>query len=213
MSRTCCQITDAQFDEGVAKQNLKDYLSRGPAKHTKLILQAVRSLRLKNASLLDVGGGIGIIHHELMQDVVERAVHVDASSAYLKIAKEESAKRGAADAVQFIHADFTDVETEIEEVDIVTLDRVVCCYPDFQRLLTAAGRHGRRALALTYPQETWYFKAVSRLANFVQRLRKDPFRVFIHPVAQMESLLRELGFARTQTKRIFLWEMSLYEKK
>lgn len=212
MPCNCCEITDSQFDESTAKQNLRNYLKNGPAKQTKLILQAVRSLKLRNVSLLDVGGGIGTIYHELMQDVVDNVIHVDASSAYLKVAKEESIKRGKLDSIKFIHADFTEVEKEIDKVDIVTLDRVVCCYPNFRGLLTAAGKHGKHALVMTYPQETWYFKIILSFVNFIQQLRKDPFRVFIHPIAKMESLLSELGFSRTQTKKLFLWEMSLYEK-
>ncbi|MBL8050777.1 MAG: class I SAM-dependent methyltransferase [Anaerolineales bacterium] len=213
MPCNCCEITDSQFDESRAKDDITDYRKIGPAKQTKLILEAVRYLQLKNASLLDVGGGIGAIYHELMQDVVSNVIHVDASSAYLKVAKEESVKRGKVDFIKFIHADFTDVEKEIEKTDIVTLDRVVCCYPDYRALLTAAGKHSKRALVMTYPRETWYFKITLGIINFFQKLSRDPFRVFIHPVYQMESLLNILGFSRTSTKRLFVWEMSLYEKE
>jgi magnesium-protoporphyrin O-methyltransferase len=63
------------FGEDEAKSNLKDYRKRGSAKQTKLILEVVRSLGLKGASLLDVGGGIGTIHHELLKDVASQATH------------------------------------------------------------------------------------------------------------------------------------------
>jgi magnesium-protoporphyrin O-methyltransferase len=79
--------------------------------------------------------------------------------------------------VKFIHADFTDVAPEIPTAELVTLDRVVCCYPDFRRLLKAAAEHSQRALAFTYPRETWYMRFGLRVINFFQRLRRDPFRV------------------------------------
>ena len=85
MPSTCCQMEDNTFGEAEAKANLKDYRRRGPANQTKLMLEAIRSLRLKDTELLDVGGGIGAIHHELLKDVARQATHVDASSAYLKI--------------------------------------------------------------------------------------------------------------------------------
>jgi len=94
MTCNCCEITDNTFNEKEAEANLKDYRKRGPAKQTKLILEAVRSLGLKNAALLDIGGGIGTIHHELLKDVAREATHVDASSAYLKIATEEAKRQG-----------------------------------------------------------------------------------------------------------------------
>jgi magnesium-protoporphyrin O-methyltransferase len=213
MPCNCCEITDKTFGEDSAKSDMKSYRKRGPAEQTKLILQAIRSLHIKNAELLDVGGGIGVIHHELLEDVAETATHVDASSAYLKVAKDEALHRGHSERLKFVHADFTDVEQDIPAADIVTLDRVVCCYPDFRRLLKAAAQHSRQAVALTYPREVWYLRIGVRVINFFQNLGKDPFRIFLHPVPEMDSLLQGEGFRRVSLRRLFVWEMALYQKQ
>jgi magnesium-protoporphyrin O-methyltransferase len=161
---------------------------------------------------MDIGGGIGAIHHELLEDVAREAVHVDASSAYLKQAKEEAARRGHSERVNFIHADFTDVAKGLPKVDIVTLDRVVCCYPDFRGLLQAAAEHSKQALALTYPRETWYMRVFFQIADVFQKLRRDPFRVFLHPVNEIDALLKQEGFQRVSLHRLFVWEMTLYQR-
>ena len=212
MPCNCCEITDSAFSESEARSERKSYLRNGPAKQTQLILEAVRSLGLKNAALLDIGGGIGAIHHELLEDVANAAIHVDASSSYLKEAKAEAARRGHGERVKFIHADFTEVADDLPKADIVTLDRVVCCYPDFRGLLKAAADHSQKVLALTYPRETWYMRLGFRVMNFVQRLRKDPFRVFLHPIADMDSLIKREGFERVSLRRLFVWEMALYRR-
>jgi len=212
MPCNCCEMENNTFGEDEAKANLKDYRKRGPANQTKLILEAVRSLGLRDASLLDVGGGIGTIHHELLKDVASEATHVDASSAYLKIATEEARRLGHEAQVKFIHADFTDVAENLRQVDVVTLDRVVCCYPNFRELLKAASSKSRRAIALTYPRETWWMKMAFAVMNFFQKVMRDPFRVFVHPVAEMESLLNGEGLRKTSTRRLFVWEMSLYQR-
>ena len=212
MPCNCCEIENNTFTDAEAKANLKDYRRRGPANQTKLILEAIRSLGLKNAALLDIGGGIGTIHHELLGDVAREATHVDASSAYLKIAREESARRGNSERVQFIHADFTDVAADLSQADVVTLDRVVCCYPDFRSLLKAAAGHSKNAIALTYPREIWYLQIGLKIINFFQRLRNDPFRVFLHPVHEMEALLNREGLKKISVKRLFVWEMALYQR-
>jgi magnesium-protoporphyrin O-methyltransferase len=212
MPCNCCEITDSTFGEQEAKANLKDYRRHGPPKHTSLILEAIRSLGLKNASLLDIGGGIGTIHHELLNDVAQKATHVDASSAYLKVATEEARRLGHADQVQFIHADFTDVASDVPEVDVVTLDRVVCCYPNFRQLLKAAASKSRTAIAMTYPRDVWWNRLAITLMNFVQKIRKDPFRAFVHPVAEMESVLNEAGLRKISTRRLFVWEMTFYQR-
>ena len=212
MPCNCCQIENDTFGEDQANADIQDYRKRGPAKQTKLILNAIRSLNIKEAALLDIGGGIGAIHHELLKDVVRQATHVDASSAYLKEAKEEAGQRGHSQQVNFIHADFTDVASDLPKADIVTLDRVVCCYPDFRRLLQAAAEHSQRALAFTYPRETWYMRVGLKVINFFQGLRRDPFRVFLHPIAEMDSLLQTEGFERVILRRLFVWEMALYRR-
>ena len=212
MPCNCCEITDNAFSEAEAKAELRNYRRRGPMNQTKLILEAIRSLGLKDANLLDIGGGIGAIHHELLEDVAREATHVDASSAYLKQAKQEAARRGHSDSIRFIHADFTDVASEVRQSDIVTLDRVVCCYPNFRGLLTAAADHSQRALVFTYPRETWYLRVALQIANLFQRLRRDPFRVFLHPVAEMDALLKGKGFRRLSLRRLFVWEMALYQR-
>ncbi|MCC6498750.1 MAG: class I SAM-dependent methyltransferase [Anaerolineales bacterium] len=200
------------FVEADAEADVKNYRKRGPANQTKLILEAIRSLGLRDASLLDVGGGIGTIHHELLKDVATEAIHVDASSAYLKVATEEAKRIGHEAQVKFIHADFTDVADELPQADVVTLDRVVCCYPNMRGLLKAASSKSRKAVALTYPREVWYVRAVMSVMNFFQRLRNDPFRVFVHPVAEMEALMNGEGLRRTSTRKLFVWEMSLYQR-
>jgi len=213
MPCNCCQIENDTFGEDTAKADIKGYRKTGPAKQTKLILGAIRSLGLKDAELLDIGGGIGAIHHELLEDVAKKATHVDASAAYLQAAKEEATRRHHAERVNFIHADFTDVASELPRADVVTLDRVVCCYPDFRALLKAAAEHGRTALAFTYPRETWYLRIGLKILNFVQRLRKDPFRVFLHPISEMDALLQREGFERVSLRRLLVWEMSCYQRK
>ena len=212
MPCNCCEMENNTFGEDEAKANLKDYRKRGPANQTKLILEAVRSLGLRDASLLDVGGGIGTIHHELLKDVASEATHVDASSAYLKIATEEAKRVGHEAQVKFIHADFTDVAENLRQADVVTLDRVVCCYPNFRELLKAAAGRSRRAVALTYPRETWYLRIGLSVINFFQSLGNDPFRVFLHPVHEMESLLNDEGLQKISTRTLFVWEMALYQR-
>ena len=208
----CCEITDNAFTEAEARADLKNYRRRGPAKQTRLLLEGLRALKQSNATLLDIGGGIGAIHHELLEDVGVSAIHVDASSAYLKAAREETERRGHSGQVEFIHADFTAVATDVPAVDLVTLDRVVCCFPDFRSLLSLAAGHSRIALALTYPRETWYLRLGVAILNFLQRLRRDPFRGFVHPVAEMQAVLENAGLSQVSLRRLFVWEVAVYRR-
>ena len=213
MSRSCCEATDSAFTSSEARHEARQYRRRGPAAQTREILHAIRSFGLKRATLLDIGGGVGAIHHELLQDVAGTAVHVDASSAYLEEARTETARRGHSERVTFVHADFTDVVPDLAEADIVTLDRVVCCYPDFESLLTAAAGRARRLLAMSYPRDTWYLRLGLAVLNFFLGFRREPFRSYLHPVMAMDTLLRGQGLHRTSLRRLFVWEVAVYRRE
>ena len=212
MPGSCCEVADHAFAEQQARDDARLYRRRGASGQTRQLLIAIRSTGMKDATLLDIGGGIGAIHHELLQDVVRSAVHVDASSAYLKEARAEAARLGHEDRVTFLHADFTDAESDLPRSDIVTLDRVVCCYPDFPRLLRGAAGRSRGLLAMTYPRDTWYMRLGLAIVNAFQRLRRDPFRTYLHSISAMDALLRGEGLRRVFHKRLFVWEVAVYNR-
>jgi SAM-dependent methyltransferase len=213
VSGNCCEVTGQAFDDKDAARDIREYRRRGPAAQTAELLKSVRDVGPVDVTLLDIGGGVGVIHHELLGDVASEATHVDASAAYLEAAREESARRGHAQRIRFIHADFTEIAMELPQADVVTLDRVVCCYPDFRVLLRAAANRSRRILAMTYPRQIWYLRIGLNVVNYLQRLRRDPFRVFLHPVPEMERLLNQEGFRRMSIKRLFVWEVALYARE
>lgn len=213
MSGNCCEVTGQAFDDKRAARDIREYRRSGPAAQTAELLKSVRQLGLQDATLLDIGGGVGVIYHELLGDVVREATHVDASEAYLEAAREESTRRGHAQRIQFIHADFTEIAGQLAQADVVTLDRVVCCYPDFRLLLRAAANRSRRLLAMTYPRQTWYLRVGLDVVNFLQRLRRNPFRVFLHPIQEMERLLNHEGLRRISVKHLFVWEVAVYARQ
>lgn len=210
MPRHSCEITDRTFGESDARADLRNHQKRGAPSQTQEMLRQIRSLGIARATLLDIGGGVGVIHHELLKDVAASAVHVDASSAYLGVARQEAARLGQGERVRFIHADFTDVAGELPAADIVTLDRVVCCYPDFRRLLGQAATRCSRVMGLTYPREAWFVRLTIRAINLVQRIRQDPLRVFLHQPQELDRVLREAGLRRLSVRRFAVWEAAVY---
>src|SRR5204863_302008 len=65
---TCCQPDsfDAVFSEKRASKDLKRYRKKGPDKTTRLLLDALKADGVAGKTLLDIGGGIGVAHHELL---------------------------------------------------------------------------------------------------------------------------------------------------
>ena len=90
-SMVCCQQCgfDDFFDEKTAAKELKRYRTKGPIKSTRLLIDLLIAEGVRDASLLDVGGGIGAIQHELLDAGAASSVDVDGSEAYLAAASAE----------------------------------------------------------------------------------------------------------------------------
>jgi magnesium-protoporphyrin O-methyltransferase len=138
---------------------------------------------------------------------------VDASSAYVAAAQDEAARRGHAATARFVHGDFLQLAAELPSAAVVTLDRVVCCYPLYEPLLGEALRHAQRCLALSYPRGRWYVRLGLATENFGRRMRKNPFRAFVHSPAAMEQLIRAAGFDLASRRNTLVWCVDVYLKK
>src|SRR5688500_17373791 len=139
----CAKGYDEMFDDAQATKDLKSFRHDGPEPTTRALLNLLRAQNVTGATLLDIGGGVGAIHHELIDAGVHRAVHVDASAAYIQVARQEAERRGHADRVEFHHGDFVDLAERVPLADVVTLDRVICCYPDMPALVEASATRAR----------------------------------------------------------------------
>src|SRR5687768_12758136 len=192
----CCQCKGIEtlFDQKEAETKLKAYRKDGPAKTTRMLIEALEAQGIDGTTLLDIGGGVGAIQHELLRAGVERATGVDASTAYLKAAQEEAEQRGHADRITYHHGNFVDLAPQIAPADIVTLDRVICCYHDMPALVGLSVAKAGRLYGLVYPRDTWWMRFGIVLANLYFRVVRNPFRTFVHPTQAVDALVRGNGF-------------------
>jgi magnesium-protoporphyrin O-methyltransferase len=212
MTNCQCQGIEIEFNTREAAQKLADYHKRGPAGTTRLLIDALQSLDLKGRTLLDVGGGIGVIQYELLKAGARSAVSVDASTAYVQAAQHEARRQGLDDRIQYHHGDFVALASGIPPADVVTLDRVICCYHDMPGLVGHAAEHARQVLALVYPLDAVWVRFLLVLENLFQRLKGSPFRAFVHPTAGVEAILRAQGLERRSYRRSGVWQIAVYRR-
>ena len=213
---TCCAGHCAAagfFDARIANRDLRRYHRRGPDSSTRMLLSGLLRGMLDGLHLLDVGSGIGVIAAELAVDGLASATLVDASPAYLEAARRNVGSRYVSCPAQFILGDFASTAASLPEADIVTLDRVVCCYPNAETLLSAAAARSRRLLAFTHPPYRWHMRAGFALMNFFFGLARNPFRIFVHPPQQMAAVLEAAGFDLASHRESFFWSFRLYRRR
>jgi magnesium-protoporphyrin O-methyltransferase len=166
-----------------------------------------------DASLLDIGGGIGALHHELLASGVAQAWAVEPSAAFLEADEAEAQRRGHADRIEFIHGDIRAAAATLPSADIVTLDRVVCCDSGYEQLLRLSLGKARRLFAYSYPRDRLGVRAVIAMQNKLRQLRRTGFRVFVHPPARMTALIRGTGFRAVFQARTLVWQVDVYARE
>ena len=212
MNRCQCKGVEMMFNQKSAVRELKQYRRKGPKRTTQMLIDALKTEGIEGMTLLDIGGGVGAIQHELLSAGVRSAANVDASAAYVAVAKEEAERRGHAGLVSYYHGDFIQLAPEIAPADIVTLDRVICCYDDMQALVGLSSARARNLYGLVYPRDTWWMKIRVAIENFVYRLVRNPFRSFVHPTEQVDAVVRSSGLRRRLHLKTFLWQVVVYAR-
>ena len=216
MSCAQCEGIEHQFDRGEARKKLRQFRRRGPDKTTRLLIQELRAALsaadVHDAVLLDVGAGLGAIHHELLDGRVSRAIHVDASTAQMAAAKEETERRGHSAHVEFVFGDFTALADTIASADIVTLDRVICCFDDMHGLVQRSARKAGEFYGAVYPRQIGYMRIAIAAINLLQRVKRTTFRVFLHDPAAIDAELRAAGLERRSRRQTLGWEVVVYAR-
>jgi 2-polyprenyl-3-methyl-5-hydroxy-6-metoxy-1,4-benzoquinol methylase len=211
----CCATTtraESVFGDRMAACDLRRYRKKGPKRATRLLLGALEAEGVEGKTLLDIGGGIGAIQHELLDAGAASATSVEASGPYLDAAREESERRGHEGRAHFRHGDFVDLAPVIEAADVVTLDRVICCYPDMEALVSHSAARARTFYGLVYPRETRLVRFGFATVNFVLRLLRKPMRAFVHRTHDVERVVEAGGLKLHHSARAGAWQVALYRR-
>jgi magnesium-protoporphyrin O-methyltransferase len=135
-----CERKEVKFDEAYAAERLQRYRTMGPDPSTRALLEAIVAEDVRGLTLLDIGGGVGAIQHELLDQGLASVQEVEASAAYSAACAQEASARGHADRITHLVGDFSSVAHAVSPADIVTLDRSVCCWREPLVLIEDAAR-------------------------------------------------------------------------
>jgi magnesium-protoporphyrin O-methyltransferase len=176
------------------------------------IVAFLRGLGLERATVLEIGGGVGELQMELLKAGAARATNLELSPAYEDDAAELLQGAGLQGRVDRRIHDIAAEPEAVSPADFVVLNRVVCCYPDYEHLLSAAAEHARRALVFSYPPRNAASRLVVGAENLFFRLKSEEFRTFAHPPGAMADVLARRGFKRTYEQRALVWQIAGFER-
>ena len=207
-----CQGIENMFDKKAAKRQLKRYLKKGPSKTTSMLLDAIHKKGVQGLDFLDIGGGIGAIQHDLIKAGASGGTSIEASSAYIDVVKDEILQNGLVETVSFEHGDFTTMASNVDSADIVTLDKVICCYDDMSELVGLSSKLARKIYAVIYPRDVWWTKLAFLMMNFYARIKGCSFRTFIHPTQKVEEIIFGNGLKRNYYATTLVWQVAIFTR-
>jgi len=209
---TCCQrqVIEDRFDRDFVAKKIQQYRQAGLKTETRLLVEALKSEGVEGLTLLDIGGGLGAIEHELIKAGVSQALSVEASQAFIDAAKTEAIRAGVADKMTFVHGDLVELAPQIPQADIVTLDKVVCCYQDMESLVRASAAKAKKLYGLVYPRDDWWVKAAIGFENLFENLKGSDWRVYVHPTQEVDRLIREHGMNLISRHALIDWQIVVY---
>ena len=208
MTPSCCDPRgcDRFFGRRFARRMAGRYRRRGLDPTARRLVGFLEQQGIAGATVLEIGGGVGEIHLELLRRGAERAVNLELSPAYDAEAARLAAEAGVQDRVERRLHDIAVDPDAVAPADVVVLHRVVCCYPDYERLLGAAAAHARHALVFSHPRRNLVSRLVVGAENLGFRLLRREFRVFVHPPDAMLAVLGEHGLTARFAEAGFAWE-------
>jgi len=211
---TCSQCVGLeQESQKWVEEDLKSYRRGKQSPTTTILIQELLRLGVEGNTLLDIGGGIGEIQLELLAGGAASATSVEISTAYLNAARQEATRKGLYERINFIHGDFVSLADEVPEADIVTLNKVVCCYPDYEALVSKSAARASRYYALVFPRDWWIIRAGLKLMNGFFKLQKSLYVAYVHPVAEVERVIRANGLVPVVQRSTLAWHVWVWERK
>jgi 2-polyprenyl-3-methyl-5-hydroxy-6-metoxy-1,4-benzoquinol methylase len=205
----CCDHDDYQavFSGRFARRQGKRYERRGLSPAARGIVDFATSQGIAGATVLEIGGGVGQLQVELLRRGASHVTNLEISENYEAEAARLLEKAGMSDRVTRRFLDVAEGPDEAEPADVVVLHRVVCCYPDYARLLKVAAGHARQTLVYSHPAANVVNRVQFSAENACRWLTRNDFRAFIHPPDGMVRAAESDGLALAYRRHARDWDV------
>ncbi len=206
-----CEGTNRFFSRW-SKKYARDYRKKGLAKEQRMLLEGLRAVPLRHAIILDIGCGVGALHHALLKEGAARSVGVDAAEGMVVQAKLMAEQVGVQDRTEYHHADFLVIESLLPQGDITILDKVVCCDGRLDELVDAATRKTGRVLGLTHPRNNLLVRAAFKIQIALAKLFRWKFHPYWHDWVEMKRKILQRGFDLKYESSTFVWNVLVFQR-
>lgn len=209
----CCDVNGLNgfFRGALVRWEAAAFRRYGPTRQQQRIVRLVAA-ESAGCSVLEVGCGIGAVTTTLLARGAAKGSYVDLSHDYLRTAKELAQRAGVDGRAAFYRLDFAKEAAAVTPADIVIADRVVCCYPDAERLVGAVAEQSRALLVFSYPRPFWLSRLLRRLLNLAMRLWGKDYRFFLHDPKGLLQAATRSGHRLREHHALGFWQIVVFER-
>lgn len=181
---------------------------------TRRLVDTLVELDPRDHSVLEGGCGPGALIVELLRAGASATTGIDLSAEAIGYARERADEAGVGERATFLVGDAAKAHNEVH--DWVVLDKVICCYPDMDRLLANTISAARAVYAFALPVSYGWRGAAARLLIGVEavilRLVRRPCPAYVHDIAQIEARLASAGFNSIRRESLGMWHIAVFAK-
>lgn len=208
----CC------FDEWAVRSAERARRRGVGAPITDRFLRALDRHGLEGRSVLDVGCGSGDLALGTLTRGASHVTGVDLAPGGIEQARTLAEERGLTDRAAFSVGD--GAEVPLARHDVVTLNRVLCCYPKVDRLLANTLGAAGELFAYTAPIDRGAIGTINRLSLAVSnrwfRLRREKFRgfqAFVHDLDAVDRVIASAGFRPVhRSRQRVAWQLAVFAR-
>jgi len=181
---------------------------------TRHLLDTLLELDPHHHTVFEGGCGPGALLVELLAAGATAGVGVDLSSEAVGYARVRAEEAGVAERAEFVVADAATMAAVAQ--DWVVLDKVICCYPDADRLLDNTIAAARSLYAFALPVSYGWRGAMARVLIGVEqlflRVIRRPCPAYVHDIGRIEGKLLAAGFASIRRESLGMWHVGVFAR-
>lgn len=200
------------FSKRAARRDAKRYRRNGLDDTAAEMVEFLCNRGVAGASVLEIGGGVGAIQLELLSAGAERAMNLELSPEYEKVAQGLAREAGVEERVERRLGDVVAEPALAGEADAVVMHRVVCCYPDYDALVGAASERARRYLVMSFPRPRRAIRVGLGAVNVVARALRWEYRTWVHSPQALVASAEAHGLTLAAESRGRIWQVAALER-
>lgn len=208
----CCPHSQSagRFFSFFACSYRRRFEKKGFEPSQKQLLAGLEQAGYSDATILEIGSGVGHLHQTLLEQGASSAVGVELSSKMNEVARQWAEERGLDKRTRYFDDDFMSLTSELLAADITILDKVVCCYPDAEGLIKKSLEKTQRVYALSYPRYRWYVRFGMGAMALLMLLIGSDFRPYVHDPRLIEQWIINGGYIKKYEATTFIWLTQVY---